>query len=278
MRLMAWGGAHLRRTPLARSELLNRLYAGLAVRMHDSNEARMGEFRIRFDRRDRVLAKKLVLFGGYERHEIALLTSFVKPGDAVLDVGANIGIYTLHLSRAVGPTGRVISVEPDPDNLRLLRENIEINGCRNVTIVPCALGDIDRSAELFQVEDNRGYLSFADLAGTGRSISVPVRRGDEVLAEVGCKPEILKIDVEGAEPSVLGGLGYHPRVILFEFVPSQLTAQGFDPVSFLERLAASGYTLELLNPDTGGRTRGTPASITQGVLESGWDANLLAVR
>jgi FkbM family methyltransferase len=231
--------------------------------LYGSNEADVGPFRIRFDPRDRLIAKRLALYGEFEKHEIALLCSLVQPGDSALDVGANIGLYSLYLSRAVGPKGRVVAVEPDPDNIALLRSNLENNGCDNVIVLPCALGAESGPVKLFQVEENRGNLSLADVVGTGRFVQVPMRRGDEALAELGLQPTVVKIDVEGAEPLVLCGLGYEPPVLLFEFDPSLLYALGHDPVEFLKSLVARGYRLDLIDPDNGNFMRDTPTAIAK---------------
>lgn len=126
-RLLSLGGRLLRRTPLARSDMLNRLHGGLSVWLHGSDTVNVGPFIVQFDKRDRFIAKNLVLYKKFEHKEIELLCSLVEPGDHVLDIGANIGLHTLYLSQAVGPDGRVIAVEPDPDNLRILRNNIETN-------------------------------------------------------------------------------------------------------------------------------------------------------
>ncbi len=272
-------GCKLRRTPLAHSRCLNRVHARLSLWLHSSSEANVGRFHVRFDPRDRLIAKKLVLYGGYEEHEIALLCSLVKPGDCALDVGANIGLYSLHLSRAVGPEGRVIAVEPDPDNLALLKANLEANDCKNVTVLPCAFGVESGCVDLFQREDNRGNLSFADLGGTGRSARVPMRRGEEALAQLKVKPTIAKIDVEGAEPLVISGLGrYKPNILLFEFVPKHLRAQAHEPSAFLDSLVAEGYTLELVDPASGARVKSTVSSIMVFTKSLNANYNILAIR
>jgi FkbM family methyltransferase len=204
LKIMATLGSSLRRTPLVRLKWLGRLHANLAVRVSNSNSVTVGPFRVFVDRRNRVIAKHLILYGGYEAREIALLCSYVKPGDCVLDVGANIGLYSLALSRAVGPSGRVIAVEPDPDNLALLRKNLQANGCTNVTVIEDALGDESKDALLYESSDNRGALSTSDITGVGasRAIRVRMRRGDDVMAEIGLSARVAKIDVEGVEPLV----------------------------------------------------------------------------
>lgn len=270
----------LKRTRVARSPLLNRIHGEVTLWLHGSGSLRMGEFTVGVDPRDRFIAKKLAMGVGYERHEIDLLCSLVKPGDCVMDIGANIGLYTLHLSRAVGPQGTVVAVEPDPDNRALLKANAEQNECSNVTILPYALSDRPGTLDLFQVDDNRGFLSFADLAGTGRSRKVDVKRADEQLRELGLRPVAVKMDVEGAEPMVFAGLGeYKPDVILFEFVPHQLRALDNDPLAFLEQLSYEGYTLEMIDSDTGERVEHEPAALLERVEgDKNREHNVLARR
>ena len=279
MRLVAAMGPRLRHTPLARIPLLNRVHGTLAVSLHKGDEVEVGPFRVRIDMRDRVIAKKIILYGAYEEREVELLCSLVRPGDDVMDVGANVGIYSLYLSRAVGPAGKVLAVEPDPDNLALLRANLELNGCDNVIVLPFALGIESGEVDLFQTDDNRGNLSFADLGGTGRSVSVSVRRGEQVLEELGVAPRVAKIDVEGAEPQVISGLGrFKPDVMLLEFVPGHLRALGEDPATFLDSLVSEGYTLRLAEPDGRGGVPGAVSSILAAAEQPNANLNIVATR
>ncbi len=278
LNLMSSVGARLRYTRMGQSKIVSRLHGPLARALHGSNRVQVGPFRVRVDPRDQLIARKLILYGGYEVDEIALLCSYVKAGDHVLDVGANIGLYSLHLSRAVGAEGRVIAVEPDPDNVAILRENLETNGCRNVTVVDCAFGNDSGRVDLWQCEHNRGALSLADITGSGRSIKVEMRRGGEVLADLGMRPTVAKIDVEGAEPLVLAGLGYWPAILLFEFVPSFIEALGQDPKAFLQELVLAGYTLELIEPIGASRRRMSPSGVMEYVTSSANDHNILATR
>lgn len=278
---MALLGDALRRTPIARWQWLGRLHANLAVRLGKKEWVSVGPFRVYVDPRDRVIAKKLILYGGYEQREIDLLCSLVRPGDCVLDIGANIGLYSLALSRAVGGAGRVIAFEPDPDNASLLRKNLEANGCSNVTVMQEALGDESKDVKLYESDDNRGALSTSDVLGVGEehTIRVHMRRGDVVLAELGVQPRVAKIDVEGAEPLVIAGLGAQlPQVLMFEFVPQLLRAAGRDPAEFLHRLRTAGYSLAAVDPETGRARDLTAAELSAGAVTEAADRNILARR
>ncbi|MFQ5718401.1 MAG: FkbM family methyltransferase [Acidobacteriota bacterium] len=268
----------LRRTPLARSRALNRLQAVLVVRLHGSDTVEVGGFQISFHPRERVLSKRLILYGGHEKHELTVLCSEARAGDVAMDIGANVGIYSLHLSRAVGDRGKVFAVEPDPGNLALLRRNLDANQCRNVEIWPYALGRRAGTVALYQVEDHRGNMSVADLQGTKRSVSVEMKTGRELLAARSVTPRLVKMDVEGSEPDVFEGLGFCPEVMLFEFVPGQIEAVGHDPLSFLERLANLGYELESVNPDTGQRLASRPVDLLEHAAGAARVCNVYATR
>jgi FkbM family methyltransferase len=278
LKLVASMGCYLRGTAFARSKTLNQLHGAIALALYRSNEVKVDGFTIRFDPRDRFIAKKLFLYEEYEKYELQRLCSCAKPGDVVLDIGANIGVYTLYLSRAVGPKGHVVAVEPDPENLSILRDNIKLNGCDNVTILPCAFGASSGWVNLFQDDKNRGRLSLTDLARSGRSVRVPIVRGSEALEKLALQPTVVKMDVEGVEPVVFDGLGYRPRVLLFEFAPQQLEAAGNDPKLFLDSLISEGYKLDLINPLDGSNMGTTSNSILAAIANSKRSFNILAVR
>lgn len=268
----------VRRSKLGQIRLVSDLFGNIVIGLHGSNDVRVGEFHVRFDPRDRFISRKLIVDGSYEATEIALLCSFIRPGDVVLDIGANIGLYTLAMSRAVGDTGIVIAVEPDPDNLRFLEHNVQANHCSNVVVVPCGLDDHDGVRQLFQVEDNRGYLSFVDLCDTKKAVEVRVRTADSVLRELGVTaPTVAKLDVEGAEPLVLAGLSCSPTYMQLEFVPDQLRAMGVEPLDFLHSLLVRGYSLNLIDRDTAHLSCMEPEALVAMADETGNVYNLMAI-
>ena len=141
-----------------------------------------------------------LLLGTYEPEQSGLFRQHIRTGDQVLDIGAAAGYYTLLSAKMVGNTGRVVSFEPDPNNLQFLRSHVEQNRLDQVTILPIALAD----------ETGTARFGGGTGTGTGRLCNdgpteVAVRRLDDVAAEMDLRPRHLKIDVEGAEMAVLRG-------------------------------------------------------------------------
>ena len=101
-----------------------------------------------------------------EAGDIQSLRSYVKPGEVVIDIGANVGYYTLIAARLVGETGRVYAFEPDPTNFAILDKNVRLNGFRNVVLEQKAVSNEPGSIELFLHEgaagDHRIYQFFQD--------------------------------------------------------------------------------------------------------------------
>ena len=129
----------------------------------------------------------------------------VRRGDHAVDVGANIGYYSLLLSRCVGVQGRVYAFEPEPLNLALLRVNLQINGCSNVVVHPLALADTHGQRPLYLCPSNRGdhRLGFTPHRDM---ITVPVTMADRCLGPRPARVDFVKIDVQGAEELVLRGM------------------------------------------------------------------------
>jgi FkbM family methyltransferase len=141
-----------------------------------------------------------ILNGTYEPEQTALFEQLIRPGQTVLDVGANVGYYTLLASVLVGPEGRVHAFEPEPRNAGFLRRHAQINRRRNVTVQQAAVSD----------RAGTGRFDFGSGTGTGHladagALEVRTVRLDDYCAEHGLAPSAIKIDVEGAEMSVLQG-------------------------------------------------------------------------
>ena len=160
---------------------------------------------------DSIIALHVVQRGEFHDWDTAkFITEFLREGDTFVDVGANIGLYTLP---AAAKKARVVAVEPSARNRGRLEENLALNGLTNVKIEACALGEIE--GEMAFCDDDA--LAHVELAGNGPK--VPVRRLDAILPEG--EIALLKVDVEGFELAVFQGAEIAMRagklpVILFE--------------------------------------------------------------
>ena len=204
-----------------------------------------------------------------ERHhasrEIELMEHILKHGDTVVDVGANIGLMTVFMAQAVGERGRVFAFEPGPENVALLRKNIEANYHENVTITSAAVSDHSGTLTLFLSDFNVGDHRIYDPAEGMRSLPSSNSELYEKLATHDCresfpvkavslddffkdKPRIafIKIDVQGAEGAVLRGmlgiLKTNPGIkILSEFWPAGLKMFGIEAGEYLKTFRGLGF-------------------------------------
>jgi FkbM family methyltransferase len=165
---------------------------------------------------DARLESLFTLSSEYEKY----VWKYFKPalGDVFVDVGANIGKYTLQVARIVGGEGLVITLEPHPGNYRALLRGIQLNGFRNIVPFNVAAWDRDCKLKLFVHEASVYHSTKLDV-GLGY-VEVEARTIDQVIVELSIKQvDWIKIDVEDAEIEVLRGLKktlakYAPRLII----------------------------------------------------------------
>jgi FkbM family methyltransferase len=148
------------------------------------------------------------LLGTSEPHLQAIIREHVAPGDTVYDIGANIGYVSLSLAKSVGPTGKVVAFEPLTRNAEYLRETIRLNRLSNVQLLEVAASDQAGEA-VIRVAENPSTASLVwhrkDSSAAAFTIkTVPI---DQLVesGELGY-PKFVKIDVEGAEGSVVKGM------------------------------------------------------------------------
>lgn len=139
------------------------------------------------------------------------------PGQTVVDLGANLGIFATRAAVLVGSTGKVIAVEPHPDNFRRLEGNARRNRLSQLECVQAAAGDREGSVELFVHE--RG-INHSLVRGSGRSVPVAMKTVDALARERGLtRLDLLKIDIEGVVPAALKGAAetirrFRPRITI----------------------------------------------------------------
>jgi FkbM family methyltransferase len=131
----------------------------------------------------------------------AFIRSRLREGAVFVDVGANVGYYTLVASKLVGVVGRVYAIEPVPSTATLLRVNVKLNGCSNVVVYEVAAWSTRGSLTLKILASMYGYAS---AVREGASVTVDASTLDDILRDE-ASIHLIKIDVEGAELDVLKG-------------------------------------------------------------------------
>ena len=191
--------------------------------------------------------------GQYEPHLTSVFERYCKVGMTVVDVGANLGYYSLLAAKLVGPSGRVIALEPNSENCRLLLSSLRLGGITNVELIPVAC---DRTMGWAyystHVGSNGGLIDTGDLL-THPGVVVPTFRLDDIVeGPVG----FLKMDVEGAEGRVVGGatqlIERDRPIITTELTRDMLRQVSATSVAdYLGYFEGLGYATTVLEPSNG---------------------------
>lgn len=189
-----------------------------------------------------------VVAGNIRLHR--LMDRVLRPGQVVVDVGANIGYDTVHAARRVGPSGRVVAIEPTDDNLVVLRHNIAANHFANVEIHAAAAGsargrrDFYVRGEVSAVNSLYPESCYADVTAV---VPVEMVRIDDLVETAA----LVKIDVEGGELEALSGM---PRLLrnphlhlIVEWHPRLQEAAGYEAGALPRTLLGLGFTLHAVS-------------------------------
>jgi FkbM family methyltransferase len=208
------------------------------------------------NQRDAVVSGAIT-FGVYEPAETVFFCAACQPGMTFLDIGANIGYYTALASKRIGEQGRIIALEPDPENFRYLQQNVAANGAHNAVCIQKAAAGESGVLRLYVNPENRGdnRLYANDLCDS--SYEVEVSTVDTMLEECGVeRVDLVKIDVQGFEGHVLRGMRQtiqrsEDLILLTEFWPFGLRSAGTSPEDLLVELEDAGLRLYELTPKGG---------------------------
>jgi FkbM family methyltransferase len=204
------------------------------------------------DTRDISLAPHLLLDGEWEMWITRVFRDLVRPGMTVVDIGANVGWYTLLAAQDVGPSGRVVAFEANPRLAKLVRRSVDVNGFSATTAVEAtAVADRSGDVTLHVLAEHHGsstierdFLGFDDDLET---LTVPATTLDAYVEAHGLRIDLLKIDAEGAEPLIISGardtIAATPGIrILLEYAPANRRA--------VESLAEMGFAAEAVSVDS----------------------------
>lgn len=242
--------AVIRRLPAGRFRAFNLLARAPLPPFADRLGPQAGGMAYRCDLRD-LVAREMALTGGYAPMETALIRGLLPPGGVFVDVGANIGFFTLAAAARVGRAGRVVALEPHPALAVVLRQNLAMNGLRDVAVLEVAASDRDGTAVLAGFRDDGGNTGVSSILRPADpdAPSFPVRCAplDAVLDGAGIDVvDLVKVDVEGAEALVLRGMrdgirrGRYRRVLV-ELHPWEYADLHAEFGAMAEALRAAGY-------------------------------------
>lgn len=201
---------------------LEQLFRSWSYPVTVSVKARHSRVTLRINPRDGIIERHILTRGSFDQHLIDTFTSQIHEGDVVVDVGANIGYYSLVFSDIVGQNGSVIACEPFPRALDHLKKNFSYNPrlASRITLLEVACSD--RKSTL-RMEESEGNLGGSSVHEHGDGISVPGDTLDSLLKDAP-KVSLIKIDIEGREKEALQGaqgiIAKHRPRIIFEFSPS----------------------------------------------------------
>jgi FkbM family methyltransferase len=168
---------------------------------------------------------------------VALFRRILKPGMTVFDIGANVGYYALVAARAIGPEGQVHAFEATPAVAERLLENVRLNQLKNVTVNHSAVSNQSGEAEFRLHQDDSEGNSLVSFSTDWPAVQVSAITVDDYIADRGIgQVDVLKVDVEGAEPLVFAGATKllsrsKPPLLIVELNPTTLKAGGSSPDS-----------------------------------------------
>jgi len=206
-----------------------------------------------------------VLEGSFDSAVLSLYKNMIGNGWVVVDVGANIGLHTVCMSKLVGDNGKVYSVEPVDYNLIKLNANLHLNNCQNVSVIDCVIGNnVKDEVTIYKVKEKDGRL---DNSSVANNINIKKLRDNGVIEEVqvkqitidslasfsGEKINLIKIDVVGYEIEALKGaletIKTHRPILIIEVNPKRLLDLSVDISEYTSIICNYYDCYEILNPN-----------------------------
>lgn len=214
-------------------------------------EFRVDRFKLLFDLQPEQFESDRNLLWYAQNHQlpepevIHVMTRAIAAGDCVVDAGANVGFFTVLMSKLVGERGRVLAVEPDRKNVVKLKKNLDINSCKNVDINDCAIGRGAGLAPIFGHADNGQTHMF----GQGEPVDfVNVETLDSAVSYLPNRPTLIKMDIEGSETAAVESLSYRCPCIVSELNSPALQRAGSSARDLMTIMRHRGYQRYQLHP------------------------------
>ena len=198
---------------------------------------------------DEILSRSIVYDKIWEPETTKLIKNIIHEGDVGIDLGANIGYFTMLMANLVGTSGKIFSFEPEPQNFEILQKNIKQNHLKNVVANQSAIGDINGKIKLYLSNTNAGWhkvfpKQFIDYEVSDKNIDVKICSLDKEFIDK--KIDFIKMDIEGYEWNAIKGgkkilQEKHDVKLIFEFLPMALRANNVKPDTVLTYLLDIGF-------------------------------------
>ncbi|MDO8558266.1 MAG: FkbM family methyltransferase [bacterium] len=220
------------------------------------------------DGKDLCLAPALMEDGVWEPRLTSFMRNVLRPGMTVVDIGANIGYFSILAAAEIGKGGKVFAFEPGRRNIELMKKNIEVNDFRNIVVVCAAVTAASGQTTLYTSETDYGdHRSYPVAQERSYVRGVPVGeklRGEELVDAIALDDyfkefigtvNFIKMDIEGAEYYALQGMKNLLRqsvnvVVMTEFWPGGMEVARTSPQMFLDEVRSLGFDVHLL-PEEG---------------------------
>lgn len=195
----------------------------------------------------------------FEQETVRIIERKLGSGMIMVDIGAHVGYFSLLGASLVGNSGKIYAFEPEPENYKLLSDNIKRNGYQNVSAQNKAVSGVSGQAELFISGLDNGSHSIYQNEKRKTTGFVPVETVnlDEFIRSEGSpKVDLIKIDVEGAEIDVIQGMTdtlnrEEAPTLLIEFCPFLLEAAGKQPVDLIKLVRQLGFRIQYIDENAG---------------------------
>jgi|GEM_PF-3775045 len=194
--------------------------------------------------------------GIHEPIEIELFRKSIRPGMVVIDIGANLGYYSVIAAGAVGPTGKVFAYEPEEKNFALLSKNTQANAFTWLTPLKIGLSNSKGTNTLYLADDHTGIHSFINNRNATRTLTISTETLDDSLKAYGSpQVDVIKIDIEGVDILALEGMKEtierSPQLTIFtELYPQAITRLGRKPIELLQIFSDQGFSVSIIDENT----------------------------
>jgi FkbM family methyltransferase len=218
----------------------------------------------------------------FEGYTTFLFKEAVKAGTTVVDIGANIGYFSIIGAQKTGSHGKVYAFEPAPDNFRLLTKNAQLSGAANITCFRKAVAGERKSTTLYKGNlPGQHSLHLQPYTNAGQPWTVDCVTLDEFLE--GQMIGVIKMDIEGYEYFALQGMrrtieSSNDFTLFTELHPRILRSVGIAPLDFLARLESLGLDVQMIVEHSHALQPITPEVLSRNAADLEWYTNLLCVK